>query len=129
MVAKGGTGGATDKLADGDLPRRHDAVERRLHMGVVIVEAGKLGIGLRLLEIGSRGVAGGESLVVLLPASALATTATVKKSTPAFGIARVTCQFTAPSSSSIQSAYPGAVPANQSWTVPFRTIDEVSGGG
>jgi hypothetical protein len=43
--------GAADKLADGDLPRRHDAVERRLHMGVVVVESGKPGISLGLEEI------------------------------------------------------------------------------
>ena len=58
---------AADILADRNLPRRHDTVERRRDMGVVVVELGELGVGVGLVVGGLRGIAVGQRLIVRRP--------------------------------------------------------------
>ena len=55
---------AADILADRDLARRDDAVERRRDLGVVEVELGQLRVDLRLVRVAC-GVARGQRLVVV----------------------------------------------------------------
>ena len=48
-----------DEFADRDQMRADDAVERRHHVGVAVIDRGDLGVGLRLLQVGLRVVARG----------------------------------------------------------------------
>ena len=54
-----------DKLTDRNLPRGHDAVERRDHVGVAEIDLGLFLVGLRRLQIGLRRVALRQRLVVV----------------------------------------------------------------
>ena len=54
-----------DQLADRDLPRGHHAVERRGHVGIAEIDLGLPFIGLRGLQVGLRGVALRQRLVVI----------------------------------------------------------------
>lgn len=49
--------GDADEFADRDHVSADDAVERRGHVGVAVVDLGELGVGLGLLEIGLRVIA------------------------------------------------------------------------
>ena len=52
-----------DQLADRDLARRDDAVERRHHLGVVEIDLRLLGVGLRLEQFRLGGIAVGGGIV------------------------------------------------------------------
>ena len=54
-----------DQLADRDLARGDDAVERRGHVGIAEIDLGLLLVGLRRLQVGLRRVARRQRLVVI----------------------------------------------------------------
>ena len=54
MVASVRRRAGADQLADRDLPRGHDAVERRGDVGVAEIDLGLLLVGLRRLQVGLR---------------------------------------------------------------------------